>query len=88
MSSAICFKLASLEFGRLVNDVIFSWKGRKYCGKRRICFLPSFSPFPHNVFRGLFNSLPNNKILDWFKLKACAHDKVYVTEKFNFFFEE
>ena len=29
--------------------------------------------------RGLFNSLPNNKILDVTKLKACADDKLNVT---------
>ena len=28
-----------------------------------------------------FNSLPNNKFLDWTKLKAFADDKINVTEK-------
>ena len=28
--------------------------------------------------------LPNNKILDWFKLKAFADDKINVTEKLKF----
>ena len=28
-----------------------------------------------------FNSLPNNKILDWLKLKAFADDKIDATEK-------
>ena len=32
----------------------------------------------------LFNSLPNDKILDWSKLKAFANDKMNVNEKFNF----
>ena len=32
----------------------------------------------------LFNSLPNNKILDWFKLKAFADNKVNVSEKLKF----
>ena len=31
-----------------------------------------------------FNSLPNNKILDWSKLKAFAEDKIYVNEKLKF----
>ena len=30
------------------------------------------------------NSLPNNKILDWSKLKAYADDKINVTEKLKF----
>ena len=29
-------------------------------------------------------SLPNNKILDWSKLKAFADDKINKTEKFKF----
>ena len=31
-----------------------------------------------------FNSLPNNKILDWSKFKAFADDKLNVTEKIKF----
>ena len=31
-----------------------------------------------------FNSLPNNKILDWSKFKAFADDKINMTEKFKF----
>ena len=30
------------------------------------------------------NSLPNEKFLDWSKLKAFADDKIDVTEKFEF----
>ena len=33
------------------------------------------------------NSLPNDKILDWPKLKAFAHDKMNVTEKFELVLE-
>ena len=29
----------------------------------------------------MFNSSPNNKILDWSKLKALADNKLYVNEK-------
>ena len=32
----------------------------------------------------LFNSLPNDKVLDRFKFKAFANDKINVTEKLNF----
>ena len=32
----------------------------------------------------LFHTLPNDKILDWFKLKAFADDKTNETEKVNF----
>ena len=31
-----------------------------------------------------FNSLPNNQLLDWFKLKAFADNKIYITEKLKF----
>ena len=31
-----------------------------------------------------FNSLPNDKILDWSKLKAFADEKINVTEKLKF----
>ena len=31
-----------------------------------------------------FNSLPNNKIFDWSKLKALADNKINVTEKLKF----
>ena len=30
-------------------------------------------------FKPHFNSLPNDKDLDWFKLKVCADNKVNVT---------
>ena len=30
------------------------------------------------------NSLPNDKIVDWFNLKASADDKIRVTEKLKF----
>ena len=32
----------------------------------------------------LVNSLPNDKTLDWSKLKAFADDKIDMTEKFKF----
>ena len=32
----------------------------------------------------VFNSLPNNKILDWSKLKTFADKKINVTEKLKF----
>ena len=32
----------------------------------------------------IFNSLPNDKILDWSKLKAFADDKVKVIQKLKF----
>ena len=34
--------------------------------------------------RSLFNSLPNDKILDWPKLRAFADDKLNAIEKLNF----
>ena len=35
----------------------------------------------------IFNSLPNNKILDWSELKAFADDKINVIEKLKFALE-
>ena len=34
----------------------------------------------------LFNALPNNKFLDWSKLKAFADHKINLTEKQQIFF--
>ena len=44
-----------------------------------------FQPFSKQI--SIFNSLPNNKILDWSKLKAFADDKINVTEKLKFLLE-
>ena len=38
----------------------------------------------HYLMQLQVNSLPNNKILDWSKLKAFADDKIMVTEKLKF----
>ena len=35
----------------------------------------------------MFNSLPNNKILDWSKLKAFADDKLNAIQKMKFVLE-
>ena len=37
-----------------------------------------------NIFSKQFNSLPNDKLLDWSKLKAFADDKINVIEKLKF----
>ena len=44
-----------------------------------LCFI--FSCCAHIPF---FNSVPNDKILDWSKLKAFADNKINVTEKLKF----
>ena len=44
-----------------------------------IKFFPTLF-FAHTNSRGI-NALPNDKILDWSKLKAFADDKINVTEK-------
>ena len=36
----------------------------------------------------VFNPLPNDKILDWSKLKAFADDKINVTEKMKFVYRK
>ena len=45
----------------------------------RHSFLDNPCSLCHNI-----NSLPHDKILDWFKLKAFADDKIKVTEKLKF----
>ena len=40
--------------------------------------------FVDTVFKSLFKSFPNNKVLDWSKLKAFADNKINVTEKLKF----
>ena len=74
-----------------------SQKGRKHCRKRRICSFGAISLFPTVFPEGLFcrhvktrvcwervNSLPNDKVLDWSKLKAFADNKIKVNEKWTF----
>ena len=47
-------------------------------------FNDSENPLENVHLRPLFNSLPNNKILDRFKLKTFADDKVNASEKLKF----
>ena len=51
-------------------------------GKSKKCCLQAFKKLitGHRVF----NSLPNDKILDWSKLSAYADDNMKVTEKLKF----
>ena len=39
------------------------------------------------LFALLFNPLPNDKMLDWSRLKAFADDKINVTQILKFVFE-
>ena len=39
---------------------------------------------PHQNLANSLKSLPNNKILDWSKLKASADNKMNVTENLKF----
>ena len=52
------------------------------------CFLQAIFPFPimfsNLLGADMFNSLPNDKILDWSKLKAFADDKINMNEKLKF----
>ena len=38
-------------------------------------------------YQNMFNSLPNNKFLDWSKLKAFVDDRTKLTEKMKFILE-
>ena len=42
----------------------------------------------HTSLNFLLNSLPNDKILDWSKMKALADDKIDVTQKLTFWEKE
>ena len=46
--------------------------------------LPSGRTISQNHLQKHFNSLTNNKIVDWSNLKESADDKIYVTEKWKF----
>ena len=47
-----------------------------------MCFKNNFP-----VDKGVLNSLPNDKILDWSKLKALADDNINLAEKLKFVLE-
>ena len=47
-------------------------------------FKPSFVFSDTESLRIFFNSLPDDEILDWSKLKAFADDKIVVAEKLKF----
>ena len=49
------------------------------------CLFQEYLPFCR-VFNNL-NSIPNDKILDWSKLKALADNKIKVNEKLKFVLE-
>ena len=54
-------------------------------------YLPNDKNFGHNQFESIcrqqFNPLPNGKILDYFKLKACVDNEIHVTQQSNFVME-
>ena len=52
-------------------------------GKGEIASYEQFLLFPHSVF----NSLPNDKILDLYNLKAFTDNKINVTENVKFVLE-
>ena len=56
-----------------------------YSSQHKFQFLSHYYFVIRNlVNKYAFNSLPNGKILDYSKLKACADDKINVTQKLNF----
>ena len=57
-------------------------KGEIACNKQFLRFSQYLPPYMVLIFH--FNSLPNDKIVDWSNLKASADDKIYVTEKLKF----
>ena len=54
---------------------------QKYCPHPLIC--PLFDRLL-DCFKYCFNSLPNDKILDWFNFKAFADDKINVASIVKF----
>ena len=60
-----------------LNIIIPLCQRRKKMGKRRIRWLPKFSTVPmflKALFHRTINPLPDDKILDWSKLKQFADD--------------
>ena len=58
---------------------IFFWRHGKHFGKKKMLFASIFS-----LSCDVFNSLPNDKILDLSKLKGFADDKRNMTQKLKF----
>ena len=59
-------------------------KGEIAYNKQFLLFSQCFPPYMALYFQMHFNSLPNNRILDWSKLEAFSDDKINVTEKLKF----
>ena len=60
------------DLAQMIQMKICHKKDRKHCEKGRKIRLSLFSPFPAFFF--FFNPLPDDKILDWSKLKLIAED--------------
>ena len=65
-------------YSETVNKLFGNGYGLMTCDKRTFIIL---------LFTYCFNSLPNDKVLAWFKLKAFADVKMNVTYKQKFFLE-
>ena len=67
------------------------WQDENNVGKEERVGYQYFLFFPHRIPKGPFSDkefvLPNDKFLDWSKLKEFADDKLKVTEKLKFVLE-
>ena len=73
-----------------VNSLPNDKRVEKKIGKGRKCWLPAFFPFPKMFLKRLCGkelTLPNDKILDWSKLKELVFQTtalIYVNENLKF----
>ena len=80
MATFIPVRVENWEKEKMLATNIFSF----YHNISKKASLPGFIK-PGIVYNKV-NSLPNDKILDWSKLKAIADDKINTTEKLKFVF--
>ena len=67
-------------------QILDAYKLKEYADKN-FKFDETGKRFSKWVENNVFNSLPNNKTLDWSKFKALADNKIKVTEKLKILWE-
>ena len=71
-------------FPRSQKQVWLQFVSGGVCGKTSSCKIYEYMVTEQGSGKKKFNSLPNDKFLDWSKLKALADDKINVAEKLKF----
>ena len=80
ISLKFIFSRISPLFGLRIFSEIFTFFDTPNITKHIYLELIVYLHYQANIF----NSLPNDKILDWSKLKAHADDKLHVTQNLDF----